>query len=565
MASCCCCFSKDSFKTPKFCFLWCIMFLLSVGCLVASFACAVRARSQFTAFSLAFSQFSASWDADLVFKIDSTNTAPVPDSSYYYTAWNGTWPGNAPGCYCSPAVTNSSGGAYKGVYIDVCTSNQTTSGCTNVPAGPKVTMSKWIGNQVVYALKKSGTGFLSTYKNMNEDGSCKSGFTLCGNPNSVSKGVCLPSGTSCPITDISSTGGAGFVAAGTFVGFSLYTSTANTQNPVSDLLIEEDHMCFVRSMYGITPNRTVYKLLYGDFGNCITEKNSWSVSQLGETTFLNQNGVDTSKLGGFDTTDTYLYKLLAARTIDWSPSCSSNVQAILDQPKQLDATRMQYLILFAIYIISLIFGCLAILISAWFYCSSNPKWKSFKTVFCVRVMCWIIVLPSLFICTIQVNQFVNSFMAISDNNCSNANTNSDFSNTGQKIRFAIGAFNIVMIIMSFLGMMFEAFTLWIALKSVNAAPAPGVNDVPQDPAAAGLIPPNNNMLDSRTMAKPQYDPNQNNQFMGQQPPPNYYAPNNVPPPYPNMNPYPSGNPYQQQPPVGNQYQQPMTTAPAGYR
>ena len=512
------CLNGEKTSNKKQCCLWCVIFFLATGCLVASFACAVRARSQFNAFAEAFGQFAASWDSDLVYGIFSTNTAPVPDSSYYYITWNGTWPGNIAGCNCGALAIVASGGYYAGLYTDSCSWNQTLHGCTDIAAGPKVYLNKWINNQVIYALKKSGTGFLSTYKNMNDDGSCKSGFTNCGNPNSASKGVCLPSGTTCPITDISSTGGPGYTQAGTFTGFSLYTSTANTQNPVSDLYIGEDHMCFVRSMYPITPKRSVYKLLMGDFNDCILDKNAWSISQLGEATFLGQNSVDTTRLIGYGASDTFLYKLLAARTIDWSPTCSSNVQAILDQPNQLISTKKQYLILFVIYIISFVFGCLAILMSAAMYCTSDPKWKLHKQVFCGRVICWLLVIPSIFICTIQVNQFVNSFTSISELNCSNDNTNNDFKETGQKIKWAIGTFNIVTIVLSFFGMFFESINFCMTVRDSNVLQAPPMtNGVSPDPAGVALRPlPNNS--ESGMNAKPRYENNfGNDQFMGQSP------------------------------------------------
>ena len=424
--------------------------------LIISFSWMNLVRADFNKFAAEYSTFTDNWDDDLVFKIDSTNTAALPDSSFYWTMWNGTWPGTRAGCYCTAANANSRMKVRAGVFDSTCNGNQTKQGCQKIASTPSASISKWLLGQTIYAARKRGTSFLANYRNMNSDGTCKFGFTRCGSGNSVSKGICLPSSLQCPLTDISSTGGPGYTQAGTFTGFSLYTSKSNSQNPVSELYIHQDHLCFLRSQNPLSPGRPAYPLLNGNYSNCATDDNAWSAGSLGEASLFALNGIRTSGLTGYDSNDGYLYKLLAARMFDWSPACAEYVPMLQDHPNQMRVISGHYQTLFIIYIVSFVFGLFSFAGygAAVMTHSSHPRCH--LGVFAVRFFTWFIMVPSMFICATQVSKFVGNFDSITSLSCSNSNNNSNLKKISDSLKATIVKKNVVMIVLSFVGLLIES-------------------------------------------------------------------------------------------------------------
>lgn len=103
---------------------------------------------------------------------------------------------------------------------------------------------------------------------MNADGTCQSGYLKCGNPTSRSKGICLPPKyKSCPLTDITMEQKQNYRQV-PFTSFNLFVSNDPSANPIDKLRIAENHMCFIGSTYPLTPGRSKYGLLVGDFDGC---------------------------------------------------------------------------------------------------------------------------------------------------------------------------------------------------------------------------------------------------------------------------------------------------------
>ena len=153
----------------------------------------------------------------------------------------------------------------------------------------------------MYGVKIKRTLFLDTYNDISSDGKCKSEDLMhCGNIDLKSKGVYLPSKIGrCPLTDLSSSSVAGSNIR-SFVGFSLYHSTSNQNNPLSDLAIREHHLYFIYSQYPLTPVRSKYALMLGEYEQCRIDNNAWHVGEMDETTFYDIKNLNYKMFPDFE-------------------------------------------------------------------------------------------------------------------------------------------------------------------------------------------------------------------------------------------------------------------------
>ena len=126
---------------------------------------------------------------------------------------------------------------------------------------------------------------------MNPDGSCLAGFMKCGNPASKSKGICLPSRFKyCPLTEITRLGSLKHRQI-SFTSAALFITNDTFANPIDRVRISENHLCFNKFSYSLTPGRTKYPLLDGDFSDCQKDMESISVTSLGEREIFDKNSV----------------------------------------------------------------------------------------------------------------------------------------------------------------------------------------------------------------------------------------------------------------------------------
>lgn len=427
--------------------------------LIISFIWVIQAKKQVKLLSEGFGSLTSNWNADMVFDISSTQPGSLPADGYV-TNWQGRWPGTVAGCYCWQS--DSEMNVKKGLYDRKCNSNETQLDCKDITPTDAKDMPNWAGSARLYATRIRGTSFIDSYKFMNEDGTCQSGYKNCGSKGTRAKGLCIKNSiTDCPITDISTSTFSGARQV-TFPTMSLYIGNANNNNPVCDLSISQNHLCFIRTQYPLADGRTKYLLLNGDYESCFKDQTAWSVDEMGEIDYLNINGVDYNKLIDYNPSNNFRYQLMIARILDWSPSCADTVPSMLSKPSELDQTYSQYKILFGLYIASLSIAGIGY-IAAIFGIVKN-RHHTLKLGVLIRIIAFLLIVTSMFICVARINSFQGYFKGIVDQECSNDSTNQNFKQISDSIKTKIHSKNVIFIVLSFVGIFIEIIIAIIVIR-----------------------------------------------------------------------------------------------------
>src|SRR3990167_4371624 len=443
---------SHSAKTWTSCAFTCSGFAM----LLVSFIYAVYTRKEAYLLRDGFKSMVSNWNADMVFdlSLQSSPVLPSPQENYYVTEWSSTWPGNIDGCYCW--VSNSRKKVSKGLQTRPCSFNETSVGCKDITDSGPQAMNKWKNSQTIYAVRGKGTSFYANYQQISAEGFCPSGYRHCGDKNSKSKGLCIPEKFgACPISDVrnSQPGGYNSLALSTST---LYYSNTSKYNSVCDLVYSQEYTCFIRTHFSTSPGRQVYELLKGDRTSCIEDPTVLSIDEIGETDLLNLNQINHQRMFGFDTSNNWKWKMMAARFIDWSPSCQDTVASISDKTADLETLGKDYFTMFVIYIISFVLSIIAILVqrAAWF----TRRGKQYKWFFFGRIMTFILIAPSLIICTAKSGQFLSFFKSIADLECSNSETNDIFAKMAEDIRVKVVSKTVLFMLLGYLGFTVEVIT-----------------------------------------------------------------------------------------------------------
>lgn len=471
--------AKFNTKQNWICFFAIVFFLGAIAMLIISFIWMIQARNQVRLFSEGFGSLTSNWDSDMVFDISPTEPGSLPADGYV-TSWQGKWPGTVAGCYCWQS--NSRMKVRKGLKDRPCNTNETRLDCKDITQSDAKDMPNWAGSTRLYATRIRGTSFLDNYQNINEDGTCKSGFKNCGDKGSRAKGLCIKNSIAdCPITDIKTSTFSGARQV-TFPLISLYVGNANSNNPVCDLSIAQNHLCFVRSQYPLADGRSKYLLLNGDYESCFKDQTAWSVDEMGEIDYLNINGIDYNKLIDYNPSNDYRYRLMVGRVLDWSPACADIVPSMMSKSNDLNKTYSQYKILFGLYIASLSIAgigyCVAI------YGIVKEKVKVIKVGVLIRVISFLLIVTSMFICVLRINNFQGYFKSIVEQECSNDATNQNFKQISDSIKTKIHSKNVIFIVLSFVGMFIEIVIAVVVLKLL----APSYGDSPYAPSSSPSSP-----------------------------------------------------------------------------
>ena len=169
---------------------------------------------------------------------------------------------------------------------------------------------------------------------------------------------------------------------------------------------------------------------------------------------LTFNNVQTNHMIEFTTSNSYKYKLAAARYADWSVDCQDAVESITGKKEDLKKLSKDYLALFILYIISFSLSCIVIIARGAAVLTQSTlmyKWMLFA-----RVCLWTLVVPSCFICLIGAKQFGDFFVNVAELGCSDPETNLQFSALGNQFRDKVGYKNNIFTILSLVGMFVEA-------------------------------------------------------------------------------------------------------------
>lgn len=446
--------------------LHCCCCLGALAMLIISFIWSILAKKEVQKMNEGYNSLVASWQVDLAFDL-STDGASFPGlglgGDMYVDKWRFEWPGTIEGCYCT--VSNSRKRVTKGLKDRSCNYNESSVGCKKISEMEPKNATKWISSQEILVARVKSTNFYSTYKKMNPDGSCASGFKNCGDKTSNSRGNCIPDKVSaCPIADVSTSPVAGSKTL-QLAASAVYFSNQAGKNPFSDFLIAEEHLCFIRSQKALSAGRKKYPLLIGDYDNCKKDTAAVSLAAIGEADFFDINSINSRALPEFNTNNKYRYVLAAGKPLEWSPSCFDTVESMNDKQTDIGKVYSAHKVLFVLYIISLSVSAITFIFRFGFSVSGLNM--VYKILFLIRLVFWLLVVPSLIIIFARFNSFYRFFQNITDLKCSSDANNAQFQSIADDMKTKVQAKHRVMLLLSIGGMIIEIFMAYLNLSCVN--------------------------------------------------------------------------------------------------
>lgn len=303
----------------------------------------------------------SNWNNNLV--TGFSNGSPQSRQPYeVLDIWNGSYPGTVNGCYCP--WSDSEKGVSSGFSRSTCSYNETSAGCSNIPAVPKTKLRIWNNRseQLVFSYA-ANSSFLDLYQNMDGNGNCKPGTMRCGNPSSISKGICVPDNwISCPVTDLriglTNPNPSKYNRSATFASYNVYYSTNSDANPIADLQIAEHFVCENPAMAALTPGRKPYELYAVETSGCKADHRYERLDSIGEQFLLEMNDISTSRLIEFKTSNSYLWFRFFRRVIEWKPECLPEVPRLFSMNGELKAAHS---ICYYMNILTFIFVILGVL------------------------------------------------------------------------------------------------------------------------------------------------------------------------------------------------------------
>jgi hypothetical protein len=186
----------------------------------------------------------------------------------------------------------------------------------------------------------------------------------------------------------------------------------------------------------ITPRRDKYPLLFGEYSLCRVDNTAWSVDEMGETSFFNNNVLNYARFPEFETSDNYKIKLQLARTLEWSPDCQETVPVMTGKKEELNETYKQFKIMVTVY--SVAFGFTIIVICGNFFIFLMSWKQVYKLTFVFRVLMFSMALPPIVIVYTRTRNFYKFFDRIQELGCSNNDTNRNFAEFTDSVKKDLG-------------------------------------------------------------------------------------------------------------------------------
>lgn len=445
-STCCCCIAM----------VGALITLLSL-----SFTRMLQAEQNLSVVAANLANFTDAWQQlDQIFAISADGQlGGYPSDTYYTAAVEGKWPGTIKGCDCTQAEAK--------YYTNQCGKFQ--GNCKQLPETGTRGFSKWYNSLPIYTVRMKQTSQSQLTSKIKLDGTCVSGYKKCGNPNSKSKGICVPENAiGCPITDISSTFQPGWTKT-SFLGFSIYTKSEVNSNPIVDIAIRESHMCLNREHFPITPNRKPYSLFDVDYGRCIKNPTYSELFDMGELDLVSINSIPTDGLPQFQLSNDYRWKVLAGGFVEWAPECPVQMMEFASLTSNLSKTYSQYVTLFGLYIAT--FSAILLCYLGYFFGILNvlkeSKPMSLYCCFVLRLLAWVISFPSMIIVTYRLVTFRDAYSKLVSAQCSSSMINSYLSTNYQGFDSNILNNTAMMLGLSVAGVVIESFCISIVYALVN--------------------------------------------------------------------------------------------------
>lgn len=425
------------------------------------------AQRNITYFKESYEGIIDNWNQPLIngFSNDSFFDAKTEEIDF----WKGQYPGTVEGCDCP--YSDSESNVQRGLHRHICSYNESSNDCRSIFSVASSRFHYWGSPDIVKVRNLKGSTFSELAGNMDSDGKCRAGFKRCGSVNSISKGICIPSGWSqCPITDIhigqSNPDPSYWTETTTFNGYSIYASRNYSNNPVADLKIGEHEMCENPKEYGITPGRKVYTLYAGSTSQCVRDTRYNRLDEQGELTLFMYNQVDFKSLTRFSTSDNYKWARFYRRVIEWKPECLQEISTLNSMESSLKTTNTTCLVMTILSFITIIACALIHTGEAYAVLKDKPysedeMWMVAK----IKTFISSLTIPFLVAIVLMGKPLLEYFTGIEAKRCSDDFTNHYFSGLRSSLERDVFYLNITSLIIGILVLTVDAAdVIWTIAK-----------------------------------------------------------------------------------------------------
>lgn len=443
-----------------------IMCIIKTIVAVLSLLMLYFAQKNLNYFTNSFHGFIQNWNNNLISSISPNG---LSSSLEYGGNWGGAYPGTVEGCDCY--VSSSKSGVSAGLHRHTCSTNETRYGCSTVHSIPKTPFTYWNKLEKVNVSFYFQSSFNQLHKNMETNGNCKTGFKKCGNPSSISTGICVPNEwPSCPITDIyigpSNPNPNYYTESAAYSTYAVFASRSSEANPVADLQVGEYRMCENPKTWGITPGRKEYELYEGYTSDCVPDSRYTTLDSIDEISLFEANSIPFRSLPRFSPSSLYRWTRFTRRIIDWKPECLPEVPKLNEVTGHMSTTRTICLTMTIISFITIIV-CWLIQIfetaNAFKYGVDREKlfWGArLKTL----ISC--ITIPFLVIIVIRAKPLNDYFTEVHSMRCSDSFTNDYFGRMQTSIHRDVFLFNLGSLIVGLMTLGLDvAEVIFFRLKS----------------------------------------------------------------------------------------------------
>ena len=411
--------------------------LVKMASTAACLVLAVFTLANFGDFSNSYRGISSNWNKDLITGFSSGAPASLQPYERFH-GWKGSYPGTVEGCFCASSDTERN--VISGLHRRRCSSSDLAASCTAVPATPESELGYWDSSSEQLTFRSAqNSSFLHLHSNMDGQGRCKEGSRRCGSPDSISKGLCVPSSwVDCPVTEVrvglSNPNPSKYNMSVSFSNYNLFYSTSSDANPIADLRTAENAVCLNPSTASLTPGRHAYPLYRPDTSKCVQDNRYTKLDSIGERLLLDNNRIEYQQLSGFSTSDTFVWSRFFRRIIEWRPECLEEVPRIASLAGEVDsATNWIILALF----FAVMAGNVSILVHTFEICYSCLRSVHSKvSAVCrvIRCVCNAIVFLAFFATFVMLWPLDHFFARLASRGCSDDQSNRSFSGLQTDLR-----------------------------------------------------------------------------------------------------------------------------------
>ena len=481
-----------------------VYLVVMIGYTIYSVIVAIQAYVKYKEIAGQFKNLIQNWRSDVILDIEAVSFSGSCSTGYSpFLTYE--WPGTVQGCDCTSITTTYSASANvtlkKEFYRSTCNTTQTTLGCAQEAATDAKTVSySWgtgLSQKKVCAKRQADDDFVKLAEKMKEDGTCETGYKLCGGKTEKLYGLCVPTSyTTCPIMDIRAEPPALSLSSEyTFLtGTDLYISkSANLDGaPMSEVFMNENGVC--KASVGVsTTTKSNHPLMKTNIPSCTDFEGTFSrfssTQEAGRRDLFVLNGINTFTPNQLDTYVTNSEKLINFKRgyIGFKPECRKDVAKMAnndDEVKSITGAQTGLLVIAIIVgiFIGVVFTFLEICVllecgteeqqAKRKRCMDSRKWLSIIVkVFHIIILIWAVAISS------KIRGYFND---LATKKCGADSTNTDLANLADQINNFVYSKNrsslIVTSIMIFIDILMIIYQLCCAKKKEN-----NVNSQKNDP------------------------------------------------------------------------------------